>query len=324
VTRYVVAADGGNSKTDIVLASDAGEILSRVQVAGTRPHRHGMAATMRALADGVHLAMERADLPITPAVALADFCLANIDVPEEEAAAQAELERLGVADVVLVHNDTFAVLRAGATAGWGVAVVSGAGINAVGVHPDGRQHRFLALGPETGDWGGGEAVAVAGLGAAIRAGDGRGPDTVLRTVVPEALGRPSAEVIALELNRGKLQMHSMLALAPVVLVAATGGDAMATEIVVRLADEVVDFAAAALRGLDLLESAAEVVLGGGMLQSGNPILLDRIRDQLHATAPSAVLTVLDVAPVAGALVDALMRIGADPLAVARARTALRC
>jgi N-acetylglucosamine kinase-like BadF-type ATPase len=116
----------------------------------------------------------------------------------------------------------------------------------------------------------------------------------------------------------------MLTLAPVVLVAATGGDAMATEIVVRLADEVVDFAAAALRGLDLLESAAEVVLGGGMLQSGNPILLDRIRDQLHATAPSAVLTVLDVAPVAGALVDALMRIGADPLAVARARTALRC
>ena len=37
-----------------------------------------------------------------------------------------------------VANDTFAILRAGTERGWGVAVVCGAGINCVGVAPDGR------------------------------------------------------------------------------------------------------------------------------------------------------------------------------------------
>ena len=55
----------------------------------------------------------------------------------------------------MVDNDTFAVLRAGTERGWGVAVVCGAGINCVGVSPDGRHARFPALGTITGDWGGG-------------------------------------------------------------------------------------------------------------------------------------------------------------------------
>ena len=40
---------------------------------------------------------------------------------------------------VVVGNDTLALLRAGTERGWGVAVVCGAGINCVGVGPDGPQ-----------------------------------------------------------------------------------------------------------------------------------------------------------------------------------------
>ena len=38
---------------------------------------------------------------------------------------------------VVVGNDTFAVLRAGATSGWGIAITCGAGINCVGLGPAG-------------------------------------------------------------------------------------------------------------------------------------------------------------------------------------------
>ena len=53
----------------------------------------------------------------------------------------------------VVQNDAFALLRAGTDRGWGVAVVCGAGINAVGVGPDGTVVRFPALGAISGGLG---------------------------------------------------------------------------------------------------------------------------------------------------------------------------
>ena len=102
----------------------------------------------------------------------------------------------GWAARTIVGNDTFAVLRAGTERGWGVAVVCGAGINCVGVAPDGRQARFPALGSITGDWGGGYDVGLAAVSAAARSEDGRGPRTSLEQAVPGATSacgrRPSS------------------------------------------------------------------------------------------------------------------------------------
>ena len=50
---------------------------------------------------------------------------------------------LGLAAEPLLRNDTFAVMRAGASRGWGVAVVCGAGFNCTGVGPDGRESELV-------------------------------------------------------------------------------------------------------------------------------------------------------------------------------------
>src|SRR4029453_7611832 len=89
---------------------------------------------------------------------------------------------------VLLHNDVFAVLRAGSEHAWGVGVVLGAGINCVGVAPDGREVRFPALGELSGDWGGRRAVGMAEVGAPLRGEDGRGPRPSLTRVVPGHFG----------------------------------------------------------------------------------------------------------------------------------------
>jgi len=111
-------------------------------------------------------------------------------------------------------------------------------------------------------------------------------------------------------------------LAPAVLRAADGGDAAACEVVVRLADNAADFAIALLRRLDLLDADTDVVLGGRLLQSGNRVLLDRIRERIAAVTPRARLRVLDTPPVAGALASALELAGASAGAQERARKQL--
>ncbi|GAA4623514.1 BadF/BadG/BcrA/BcrD ATPase family protein [Actinoallomurus vinaceus] len=301
----VVGVDGGNSKTDLVLADTDGRLLAWVRGTGTRPHTDGMAVTGGQLAELTRRGLSEAGLPETTPVTVGAYFLANVDVPDDEQEALRQLSQLDVAERVLVRNDTLAILRAGAPEGWGVAVVSGAGINAVGVHPNGESARFLSLGDITGDWGGGMGVARAALGAAVRAGDGRGPATALREVLPGRFGLPTVEAVALTVTAGKISAMELLTLAPLVFAAADDGDAVARGIVTRLGDEIVTMVTALLRRLDLLRTPTPVVLGGGTLQNGQALLHDHIRRRLHEDAPLARPHVLDVPPVAGAVREAL-------------------
>ncbi len=128
----------------------------------------------------------------------------------------------------------------------------------------------------SGDWGGGWAVAVAGLGAAVRAGDGRGPSTALRDLVAVRFGN-DPESVAIAADRGEISEADLHAFAPVVFAAALDGDPVAVGIVDRLADEVLSFVRALVDRMDVADCDVDVVLGGGTLQSGHPLLLDRIR-----------------------------------------------
>jgi N-acetylglucosamine kinase-like BadF-type ATPase len=318
---YVVAADGGNSKTDLVLATTDADVLARVAGPGIRAYRHGTSGTAAELADLTRSAVAAAALPADTALAAASYYLANVDFPDEEEAMFTALTGHRVAERLEVRNDTFAVLKAGSPRGWGIAAVAGAGINAVGVYPDGRAERFLGIGEMSGDWGGGRAVAVGALGAAVRAGDGRGPATALRELIASTFGA-DPDTVAIAADRREITEAQLLAFAPVVFAAATDGDAVATGIVHRLADEVMSFVGALVRRMQLADSDVDVVLGGGTLQSGHQLLLARIEAGLRAVAPDACLRVLDVPPVTGALVSALTLADADPAALARARSGL--
>jgi N-acetylglucosamine kinase-like BadF-type ATPase len=316
--QLLLAVDGGNSKTDLLVATTGGRILAQVRGDGTRSHEVGVPAMVAGLHRLAERGLREAGADPRVPVAAGAFFLANVDLAADEREVHRELDRIGLADRVAVRNDTLAVLRAGAPAGWGVAVVVGAGVNAVGVGPDGREERFLSLGSLTGDWGGGYSLAEAALGAAVRAGDGRGPRTVLRDVLPAVFGLSTPEEVALGLTRGSLSMSALHRLAPAVLAAAEIGDPVALEISDRLAIEVTTMVLALLARLDLLRAAVPVVLGGGVLQQGPERLIVQIRDLVTAEAPDAIIEVLRAAPVLGALYEALALAGVGTEVIDRA------
>ncbi|MFL5979331.1 MAG: N-acetylglucosamine kinase, partial [Gaiellaceae bacterium] len=178
----VLAVDGGNSKTDLALIGGDGALLGFARGPLSSPHHIGLDGCLEVL-EGL-LGEAAAQAGVAREVAVAQVMLAGADLPAEEIELQAAVEARGWAARTEVGNDTFAILRAGHERGWGVAVVCGAGINCVGVAPDGRRTRFPALGPITGDWGGGLDVGMAALAAAARGEDGRGPHTTLEQIVP--------------------------------------------------------------------------------------------------------------------------------------------
>jgi N-acetylglucosamine kinase-like BadF-type ATPase len=224
--------------------------------------------------------------------------------------------------VTVVYNDTLAVLRAGGISPWGVAVVSGTGINAVGVAPDGHTECFLAFGDITGDVGGGQHLGIAGLGAAVRADDGRGPATALTTAIPVHFGLATAEEVAIAVHHGEIAYKDLRLLAPIVLATAGSGDAVARRIRDRFADEVATMATTLIRRLRVTDTDVQVVLGGGLVRAGDSDMLLRAVAGVTATAPQARVLMLDVVPAYGALVEAFMQSGADRTKLRNLRAAL--
>jgi N-acetylglucosamine kinase-like BadF-type ATPase len=219
---------------------------------------------------------------------------------------------------VHVDNDTFAVLRAGTERGWGVAVTCGAGINCVGVSPDGRHARFPALGRITGDWGGGYDLGLTAVFAAARSEDGRGPRTSLEHAVPAHFGLEAPSKLAEAIHFGQIPERRVIELAPLVL-AEAADDAVAAEIVQRLAAEVVALARVALKRLGLMNDPAEVLLGGGVLQDADGDLLATIDRALREHAPN-----VTVRPTASAAIVGAALLGLDELdAGAEAQRRLR-
>jgi N-acetylglucosamine kinase-like BadF-type ATPase len=262
-----------------------------------------------------------AGLAEPPFAHVASILMAGVDFPSEERALLEAVEAKGWAEHASIANDTFAVLRAGTERGWGVAVVCGAGINCVGVAPDGRHARFLSLGAITGDWGGGYDVGLAAVSAAARSEDGRGPATTLEQAVPSFFGVSSPSELAEAIHQRRIAERRVVELAPIVF-AEAARDAVAARIVDRLADEIVALARAALERLELTGSPVEVLLGGGLLEAGDGRLLGAIEAALRDVGPALVVRPAGARPIVGAALLALDEIGADAAAQARLRAEL--
>jgi N-acetylglucosamine kinase-like BadF-type ATPase len=316
LTARVLAVDAGNSKTDVAVVAADGAVLAAARGGGFRPPVEGVEAAVDKVAEVVREAFAAAGVTSVDHVSA---CLANADFPVEEEQLTTALHARAWGSTVEVRNDTFAILRAGVTEPRGVAVVCGAGINCVGMRPDGRTARFPALGRISGDWGGGWGLAEEALWHAARAEDGRGPATSLADTLPAHFALPSmyALIEALHLDRiGAARRHE---LTPVLFATAAAGDPVARSIVDRLADEVVTMATVALTRLDLLEEETPVLLGGGVLAARHPRLEDGVRDLLAARAPKAVPRVVTASPVLGAALLGLDRVGASQEVQARVR-----
>jgi N-acetylglucosamine kinase-like BadF-type ATPase len=319
----VLAVDGGNSKTDLALVRADGAVLSLARGPMCSPHHLGVEGSLDVLDELFGAALSAAGMRRdgAPVAAVGELLVAGVDFPDEEDELRRAADRRGWASHTTVRNDTFAVLRAGTERGWGVAVVCGAGINCVGVAPDGRHARFPALGAITGDWGGGYDVGLAAVSAAARSEDGRGPKTSLEESVPAHFGLDAPTELAHAVHLRRIEQRRVIELAPLVLREAEHDD-VAAGIVRQLADEVVTMARVALTRLGLEREPVEVLLGGGLFRSGDGPLVGAIEAGLRELGDGIVVRAASSPPIVGAALLGLDAVGADGEAQARLRREL--
>ena len=304
----VLAVDGGNSKTDLALVSRSGALLALVNGPTISHQQVPIEICMERLRG--YVVQARAQGRVQGPIAVGSFCLAGADFPRDVRLLRDAIGDQHVANRIEVRNDAFAALRAGSPSGWGVVVISGAGVNSVGVGPDGREARLAGIGDLSGDWGGGYAVGQEALTAAVRARDGRGSPTSLAVIVPRALGKRRPIDVTRAMYDGRMSRRRLEELAPLVFAAAAEGDEVARGIVDRLADELAVMAAAIARRLRVASREVDIVLTGGVFRTDEAGFYARLEERLRAALPLARTRRLTERPVLGAALIGLDAIGA--------------
>ena len=138
-----------------------------------------------------------------------------------------------------------------------------------------------------GDEGSAVWLGVEGVRAVVLALDGRGPHTTLCEAIPQALGVAAGSDTATRVTDAVYgdAPAALGALAPVVVLAAGNGDAVAEGLLQRAADHLSEIAVAAA-GTD---APTAIVLAGSLL-TRVPALVERVSGELLTRWPEATLS----------------------------------
>ena len=299
--ELVIGIDGGGSKTVAWIAQcredDGFAVVGQGSAAGSNPQAVGMAAALEKLAEAVSAARGQAAVESGPVAAvvvgLAGSCGDDVQQVIGHWASSRQL-----AQRFRVVHDAIPVLAAGSPDGWGVALISGTGSFAFGQDHQGCSARAGGWGHILGDEGSGYAIAVAGLRAAARAADQRGPTTRLLDDFLARLrcSQPSDLISAIYGARG--DAAAIARLSDVVFHAAIHADAQ--QIVADAATDLAGLVAAVATKLGFIGREFPLAWTGGVLL-GNVPLADSLVGRLakQGLQPWPVVAVPD--PVAGAV-----------------------
>ncbi|MGH3382393.1 MAG: TIM barrel protein [Actinoallomurus sp.] len=196
----------------------------------------------------------------------------------------------GLRGRLFVSNDSVPWLFAPPLRGRGVVVVCGTGSGFVSGDGEGAPYRVGGCEYLGSDEGSAFALGLAGLRAAVRAGDGRGPKTAITAELAAlAAGRSPAE-LARDLAGAAFPKAAVAALAPAVCDAWLDGDHVAATLVSEAIGELV-LGVRAARDRAGLNGDWSVAAGGGVLRGCPPLLAEldrRLRADLLVTEVVAV------------------------------------
>lgn len=199
---------------------------------------------------------------------------------------------------VQIGSDAIAALEGAFPGKPGMILISGTGSILFAKDRNERLHRVGGWGRYIGDEGSGYAIGRACLSAIAREFDGRGEKTSLSQLLRESRKIGTSQSLIAEVYQNRLDIAS---LAPMVIKAAADGDRIATEIVMKAAEDLSEHVRAML---PQLRSAVPLVLAGSVLSTNN-FLSEKVRRLIQDKFPELKIQEPEHPPAVGAALLAL-------------------
>jgi N-acetylglucosamine kinase-like BadF-type ATPase len=274
-----MGVDGGATKTDAAVLDIDERVIWLGQSGPSNPDAVGPKAATEALVQAADSALNAAGIS-KAALAAAVLAIAGTDT-----AAVSRLMPATDGAPWIVVNDVVGAWAASTGATPGVAAIAGTGSNVFGVGPGGDTWRAGGWGHILGDEGSGYWLGLESIRAALHERDGSGPATMLTAAAIRFFQVDDVDAVASMVYSKPLSKRDISAFSVETCEAAMAGDAVAQELYLRAADDLVRQISAVVRHTNL---KGDFVIGliGGAFRAG-PIYLDPLAAAVHRSLPSS-------------------------------------
>lgn len=303
---FVLGVDGGGTRTRVAVVGFDGRVRA-IGVGGTSNYDDvGKEVAQANIEAAAQQAMAQAGVDRAQSAAIFLGMAGVTSATDQQHIRDIALAlRLAPSDRIGVNHDCSAALAGGLEGRPGIVQILGTGSSCYGRNAAGESWMSGGRGQLISDEASGNWLGIQAMRMAVRAYDGRTPDTPLLPRVLKALEIDSVEDILHRQFVVGLTRAEIAALAPIVLATADEGDAVAAEILDRGAQEVAEMVAAVAHKLELDKAPiCEVCVVGGVVE-GSASYRARITSAVQRMTPTAQVKLPALPPVIGAAILAL-------------------
>lgn len=302
--RFLLAVDGGATKTHCLISDEQGRILAEFQAGPSNHQIIGADASAAVFQKAFHTVLQTAGIHMND-ISLVYLGLSGADLPSDFELYNEILKPILREVPFKVVNDSWIAMASGVEEGWGAVCICGTGSNAAARSPEGQEAILRSLSYELGSFGGGGDLATEALHYAFRSEEGTGKKTALETAIPPLAGLSNLTELADLIYHGQKKLDAIPGIPALVFSLANQGDAVSQEILVNMGEILGSMAAGVIKRTGMKDLAVPVVLGGSVFKGNNPLLIDALTLALHRTVPQAFLRRPDGPPITGALREAI-------------------
>lgn len=290
--ELLLAIEGGGTKTRLLLTDVSGEVLTREiggPASGLYISKNAYAREMAQLLKRIQRAARTCNGTIST-VGLAG----PMDPDLVEAAVRDAFGKLR-----FIRTDEGEIAFALHDIDWGVSLVAGTGASCRARTPNGASAGCGGFGPQFGDEGSGYWIGRAAISAALRAWDGRGPETMLTQRLRAFYGVSQIyDIVRLADRSGHVSGTRVAAFVPEVFDAARAGDSVAKGICREAGTALAALVVATTRKFDWPGAAIPLLLTGGVFHGG-PLVLASFTSALRKSSLAYAISPAVPEPAAG-------------------------
>lgn len=290
-----LGADGGGTKTHVVLLDEANDFVAEGFAGASNPLRVGVETAVSNIIKATDAACDAANRTrgdiVCAALGLAGVRREDLRTRVRESF----LKKLRVKQIEVTTDAEIALY--GVTVGGTAGLIVIAGTGSICMGRNGRGETFMAggWGPIAGDEGGGAGIARRALQAIAKASDGRGRPTELSGAAIEYFRAGRLDDLAVAIYAPTVDNAKIAGFARFVVETAKRGDGIAIEILREAGGELGLAARAVIERLKLKARKFPVGCVGGIFKAGD-LITDSLMRAIYEIAPKAYLSEPQIVP----------------------------
>ena len=303
--KYIVAIDGGGSKTHLTLFNLSGQLFFEKIGEGCN-HQSLGGLHFKKVIDGLFNEAKEAINITDNDIEFIYLGLSGADLDSDFLILNNACKEIFKDIKFKVVNDAWIIMRSGLDTPYGAVAISGTGTNSAAINKTGKRAILRSLGYTLGIYGGGLDIAREALHYAFRSEELTYDKTLLEIEIPKLFKKKNMdEIVGLFYPKNIVDRIKFGELTGLVNKCAILGDKVSQDILIKMGKYIGLQTAGVIKQVSMENEVIPVVIGGRVFDSESPLLLNEFTRNLKSVCPKAYIVKPKYKPVIGAYLSAL-------------------